>query len=114
MEQPVYLTRVKGRQLLVLDREAQAKTVEIEPTEYQFKLALTEQRYDQVLHMIRNSSSLVGQAVIAYLQKKGYSEVLLLTSCCISLLLPLLLIGGATFCKGSYYQVRIGDRMWKP
>ncbi len=33
-------------------------------------------RYDEVLHMVRNAK-LVGQSIIAYLQKKGYPEVAL-------------------------------------
>jgi len=46
----------------------------IDPTEYRFKLALIGRKYDEVLSIIR-SSNLVGQAIIAYLQKKGYPEV---------------------------------------
>ena len=34
------------------------------------------QKYPQVLHMVRNAN-LYGQAIIAYLQKKGYPEVAL-------------------------------------
>jgi hypothetical protein len=46
----------------------------IDPTEFRFKLALIARKYDEVLSIIR-SSNLVGQAIIAYLQKKGYPEV---------------------------------------
>ena len=48
----------------------------IDPTEYRFKLALIGRKYDEVLSIIR-SSNLVGQAIIAYLQKKGYPEIAL-------------------------------------
>lgn len=74
LEQPVYLTRVKGKTLHVLDREAIPRTIQIDPTEYRFKLALIKKQYEEVLHIIRNSN-LVGQSIIAYLQKKGYPEV---------------------------------------
>ncbi|KAI8140852.1 coatomer protein alpha subunit [Fennellomyces sp. T-0311] len=76
LEQPVYLTRVKGKTLHVLDREATPRTIKIDPTEYRFKLALVKRQYEEVLHIIRNSN-LVGQSIIAYLQKKGYPEIAL-------------------------------------
>jgi coatomer protein complex subunit alpha (xenin) len=48
----------------------------IDSTEYKFKLALINRKYDEVLHMVRNSV-LIGQSIISYLQKKGYPEVAL-------------------------------------
>lgn len=48
----------------------------IDSTEYRFKLALISKRYEEVLNMVR-SSNLLGQSIIAYLQKKGYPEVAL-------------------------------------
>jgi coatomer protein complex subunit alpha (xenin) len=74
LDQPTYLTRVKGKVIHCLDRNARARTVAIDPTEYRFKLALVRQNYDEVLHIIR-TSNLIGQSIIAYLQKKGYPEV---------------------------------------
>ena len=43
---------------------------------FRFKLALINRKYDEVLHMVKNAK-LVGQSIIAYLQKKGYPEVAL-------------------------------------
>ena len=57
-------------------REAAPIEITIDPTEYRFKLALINRRYDEVLNMVR-SANLVGQSIIAYLQKKGYPEVAL-------------------------------------
>jgi coatomer protein complex subunit alpha (xenin) len=74
LDQPVYLTRVKGKSVYCLDRDGKVRVVTIDPTEYRFKLALVRKNYDEVLQIIRNSN-LVGQSIIAYLQKKGYSEV---------------------------------------
>ena len=37
---------------------------------------MINRKYDEVLHMVRNAK-LVGQSIIAYLQKKGYPEVAL-------------------------------------
>ncbi|KAF8586601.1 coatomer subunit alpha-2 [Ramaria rubella] len=76
LDQPVYLTRVKGKTIHCLDRSARPRTISIDPTEYRFKLALTRNNYDEVLHIIR-TSNLVGQGIIAYLQKKGFPEIAL-------------------------------------
>lgn len=74
LDQPVYLTRVKGKTIHCLDRSARPRTISIDPTEYRFKLALIRNNYDEVLHIIR-TSNLVGQGIIAYLQKKNFPEV---------------------------------------
>ncbi|KAN0061992.1 hypothetical protein ACQY0O_005987 [Thecaphora frezii] len=76
LEQPVYLTRIKGKTVSCLDRSARPQNITIDPTEYRFKLALVRGQYDEVLSIIKNSN-LVGQAIIAFLQKKGYPEIAL-------------------------------------
>lgn len=76
LEHTVYLVRVKGRTLYCLDRAAKPKSLTIDPTEYRFKLALIKRHYDEMLNIIKNSS-LVGQSIISYLQKKGYPEIAL-------------------------------------
>jgi len=76
LDQPVYLTRIKGKQIHYLDRSARPSTMDIDPTEYRFKLALVRNNYEEVLHIIR-TSNLVGQSIIAYLQKKGFPEIAL-------------------------------------
>ena len=74
LDNPVYLTRVKGRTVHCLDRSARPRTITIDPTEYRFKLALLRSNYEEMLHIIK-TSNLVGQSIIAYLQQKGYPEV---------------------------------------
>ncbi|CAG8565874.1 7824_t:CDS:10 [Paraglomus occultum] len=76
LDQPVYLTKVKGKSVYCLDRDGKTRVISIDPTEYRFKVALIKRNYDEVLQIIRNSN-LVGQAIIAYLQKKGYPEIAL-------------------------------------
>lgn len=76
LDLPIYITRVKGNSVYCLDRECRSRVLGIDPTEFKFKLALINRKYDEVLHMVRNAK-LVGQAIIAYLQKKGYPEVAL-------------------------------------
>ncbi|EHK97796.1 putative coatomer subunit alpha [Glarea lozoyensis 74030] len=76
LDQTVYLVRVKARTVYCLDRNAKPKTLNIDPTEYRFKLALVKRNYEEMLQIIKNSS-LVGQSIISYLQKKGYPEIAL-------------------------------------
>ncbi|KAL2115103.1 hypothetical protein VTJ04DRAFT_10766 [Mycothermus thermophilus] len=76
LDQTVYLVRVKGRNVYCLDRSAKPRILQIDPTEYRFKLALVKRNYEEMLHIIQ-TSSLVGQSIIAYLQKKGYPEIAL-------------------------------------
>lgn len=97
LDRPIYLTKVKGSQVYCLDRECKTGVMAIDPTEYNFKLALVQRNYDQVripnccagptsdvprqvLHMVRNSQ-LPGQSIIAYLQQKGYPEVTATSFC---------------------------------
>ncbi|PGH23813.1 hypothetical protein AJ80_02061 [Polytolypa hystricis UAMH7299] len=76
LDQTVYLVRVKGRNVYCLDRTAKPNILDIDPTEYRFKLALIKRNYDEMLQIIK-TSSLVGQSIISYLQKKGYPEIAL-------------------------------------
>lgn len=76
LDQTVYLVRVKGRNVYCLDRAAKARILSIDPTEYRFKMSLVKRNYEEMLHIIR-TSSLVGQSIISYLQKKGYPEIAL-------------------------------------
>ncbi|KAL9252913.1 Coatomer subunit alpha-1-like protein [Drosera capensis] len=76
LDVPVYITKVSGTTVFCLDHDGKNKAIVIDATEYIFKLALLTKRYDHAMNMIR-SSKLVGQAVIAYLQQKGFPEVAL-------------------------------------
>lgn len=76
LDLPIYISRVKGNNVYCLDRECRPRVLGIDPTEFKFKMALVNRKYDEVLHMVRNAK-LVGQSIIAYLQKKGYPEVAL-------------------------------------
>jgi coatomer protein complex subunit alpha (xenin) len=76
LDQTVYLVRVKARSVYCLDRNAKPQILNIDPTEYRFKLALVKRNYEEMLQIIKNSS-LVGQSIISYLQKKGYPEIAL-------------------------------------
>ncbi|CAL9076488.1 unnamed protein product, partial [Musa acuminata var. zebrina] len=72
----IYITKVSGSNIYCLDRDGKNRVISIDSTEYIFKLSLFRKRYDHVMSMIRNSQ-LCGQAVISYLQQKGFPEVAL-------------------------------------
>ena len=76
LDMPVYIAKIKDTSVFCLDRECKARVLSIDPTEFRFKLALVNRKYDEVLNMVR-TAKLVGQSIIAYLQKKGYPEVAL-------------------------------------
>ncbi|KAG1362151.1 coatomer subunit alpha-1 [Cocos nucifera] len=76
LDVPIYITKVSGSNIYCLDRDGKNRVIPIDATEYIFKLALLRKRYDHVMSMIRHSQ-LCGQAVIAYLQQKGFPEVAL-------------------------------------
>lgn len=76
LDVPVYITKVSGNTIHCLDRDGKNRAIVIDATEYVFKLFLLKKKYDQVMSMIR-SSDLCGQAMIAYLQQKGFPEVAL-------------------------------------
>lgn len=72
----LYLTKVFQKKVYCLNRAGQVEVVDIDPTEYRFKKALVNKNFNEALRIIKNSN-LVGQNIIAYLQKKGYPEVAL-------------------------------------
>lgn len=89
LDNPVYLTRVKGKTVHCLDRSARPRTITFDPTEYRFKLALLKNNYEEMLYIIK-TSTLLGQSIIAYLQQKGFPEVYLNICAFISLFIALL------------------------
>ncbi|CAO2209539.1 unnamed protein product [Urochloa humidicola] len=76
LDVPIYITRVVGNNIFCLDRDGKNKLIAVDASEYIFKLALLRKRYDHVMGMIKNSQ-LCGQAMISYLQQKGFPEVAL-------------------------------------
>ncbi len=44
LDLPVYLTRIKGSQVFCLDRDCKPRILNIDPTEFRFKLALVNRR----------------------------------------------------------------------
>lgn len=76
LDVPIYITKVSGNTIFCLDRDGKNRSIVIDATEYIFKLSLLKKKYDHVMSMIRNSQ-LCGEAMIAYLQQKGFPDVAL-------------------------------------
>ncbi|ODQ62238.1 hypothetical protein WICANDRAFT_87542 [Wickerhamomyces anomalus NRRL Y-366-8] len=76
LDSTLYITKVSGRDVYTLNRNGEVEIVKIDSTEYRFKRALVNKNFYEVLRLIR-TSKLVGQNIIAYLQKSGYPEVAL-------------------------------------
>ncbi|KAJ1515107.1 hypothetical protein HMI54_012895 [Coelomomyces lativittatus] len=76
LENPVYLVQVNKDDVIALTRDTSLVRIPVSTTEYRFKHALVNREYDKVLSIIHHEN-LMGQSIIAYLQKKGYSDVAL-------------------------------------
>eukprot|EP01121_Diplochlamys_sp_Union-15-3_P016089 TRINITY_DN5413_c0_g2_i3.p1 TRINITY_DN5413_c0_g2~~TRINITY_DN5413_c0_g2_i3.p1 ORF type:complete len:732 (-),score=145.80 TRINITY_DN5413_c0_g2_i3:27-2222(-) len=76
LDTPIYITAVKDGKVYCLDREIRNRVISIDTTEYTFKYALVNNKFNEVLSMVKNSN-LIGQSVISYLEKKGFPEVAL-------------------------------------
>ncbi|CAF4874818.1 unnamed protein product, partial [Rotaria sp. Silwood2] len=47
LDLPIYITKIKGNSVFCLDREVRTRLLNIDPTEYKFKLALINRKYDE-------------------------------------------------------------------
>ena len=48
LDLPIYITRVKGNSVYCLDRDCRPRVLGIDSTEFKFKLALVNRKYDEV------------------------------------------------------------------
>lgn len=48
LDLPIYVTRVRGNSVYCLDRDCRPRVLTIDPTEYRFKLALVNRKYEEV------------------------------------------------------------------
>ncbi|KAG9449882.1 hypothetical protein H6P81_009847 [Aristolochia fimbriata] len=76
LDDPIYITKILGSTIYCLDRDRKNRVISIDSTEYVFKLSLLKKRYDHIMSMMRGSQ-LCGQAMITYLQQKGFPEIAL-------------------------------------
>ena len=76
LEEPVYLICLRGSVLHVFNRESAMQKLEIDATEYLFKLSLENHRYHDAIRIIR-SNKVDSQAIIGYLQRNGFEDIAL-------------------------------------
>lgn len=76
LEEPVYLICLRGSVLHVFNRESALQKLEIDATEYLFKLSLENHRYHDAIRIIR-SNKVDSQAIIGYLQRNGFEDIAL-------------------------------------
>ena len=76
LEQPIYMTGAIGSKLFCLDREIKNRGVTVDGTEFLFKNALNQKKYQEVLNIVRGAT-ILGQSIVSYLQVKGFPEVAL-------------------------------------
>ena len=76
LDEPVYLVCLRGSTLYVFNRESAIIKIEIDATEYLFKLSLENHRYHDAIKIIRNNK-VDSQAIIGYLQRNGFEDIAL-------------------------------------
>ncbi|KAH3680941.1 hypothetical protein WICMUC_000084 [Wickerhamomyces mucosus] len=76
LDETLYITKITNKDVFTLNRRGEVEIIKIDTTEYRFKKALVNKNFYEVLRLIK-SSKLVGQNIIAYLQKSGYPEIAL-------------------------------------
>ena len=76
IDTPLYIACVRGNKVYAVDRDGSPRVLVVNPTEYTFKLALAQHRYADVLRMVREAN-LIGSALVAYLQQRGFPEIAL-------------------------------------
>jgi coatomer subunit alpha len=76
IEDPIYLVKIKSNGVYYLDREGNCNLTYIDATEYRFKFALSQGKTRQVKE-IMGKSTILGDSIISYLQKKGHPQVAL-------------------------------------
>lgn len=76
LQNPIYIVRVHKQFMYYIDRENTVNKMRLNCTEYLFKLALHQKKFNDVKMWIVNGR-LCGNVVIGYLKQKGFPEVAL-------------------------------------
>ena len=74
LDAPIYLVRVVGDEVSYLTREGEFCNMTVDSAEYRFKLALHAGRWPEVLKILK-TARFHGQALVCYLQQRGFPEV---------------------------------------
>ncbi|KAK8813356.1 hypothetical protein WA158_002948 [Blastocystis sp. Blastoise] len=76
LDEPIYLVTIKGNSLFAFNRDNNVCKLEIDPTEYLFKLALEQNHYREAIRIIKDQK-VDGQAIVSYLQRRGFEDIAL-------------------------------------
>lgn len=74
IDTPIYLVRAKGETIWFITRDGKVVEQRIDNTELNFKMALQQEKFKDVLKLIQ-ARKIHGQALVAYLHKQGFPEV---------------------------------------
>ena len=74
LDAPVYLVRAVDDELSFINREGFFGSMKVDLTECRFKLALLNERWNEVLSIVK-TGEIHGQALVCYLQQRGFPEV---------------------------------------
>lgn len=76
LDRRLYLATIAGDKAVFYDRVGSEVRLPFNDVEIKFKQALYERRFEDVLKFVR-SKALVGESLVAFLQRKGFPEVAL-------------------------------------
>ena len=72
----LFVFGVGVNKIFCLDKKAKTRSLSIDASEFLLKLAVVSRDYQKILSLVKRYG-LMGQSIIAYLQKKGYPELAL-------------------------------------
>ena len=76
LNSPLFIYACDQNKIYCLDRKCATRTLSVDPTEFLLKYAVVNKDYQKILAIVQKFG-LLGQSIIAYLQKKGYPELAL-------------------------------------
>lgn len=77
LPEPLYLVHcLSPTSLILLDRKQEVRRLEVDPSEWLFKLSLQEGNNEKIQELLCGSN-FIGQSIISYLRDKGHSSVAL-------------------------------------
>lgn len=73
---PLFIFAASTTKIYALDKKSVTRVLSIDASEFLLKLAVVSRDYHKILNLVQKYG-LMGQAIISYLQKKGYPELAL-------------------------------------
>jgi len=76
IEQPVYVSFFMKNQVFALTRTGEMDIIEVENTDYLFKMALQQKNLLEVKEIL-SKGTLCGHTIVSYLKEQGHAEIAL-------------------------------------